>query len=324
MAPAPVERSGRSRTRLACRLYAGIDSIETVAAETATAADEVLGARFAPTASSPVARSRRFADTRAGRRVSRLADWACRQNASCLGPVGLQVQRSRCVSCDQEIQWIEACFGLLGPPRSDRMKRACDHAQEHARDGSARVEVPAQHLRPAVPNWRWPSRQVAMLTPTRRTVLAQLACCGCSGLFDQSTRRPTHPRLGSSPSASTASARRRPITASATSMRRFCSSLATRALTASSFGAAGAMAIRTRKTTTRYEQLANRIESYGLQVFSIQAGVRGVNPVSDDPTERAEYTRQLTQQVDLAVKFGCDCMGVWSPVGRRTRQARTR
>ena len=29
-----------------------------------------------------------------------------------------------------------------------------------------------------------------MLTATRRTVLTLLACCGCSGLFDQSTRAP--------------------------------------------------------------------------------------------------------------------------------------
>lgn len=55
-----------------------------------------------------------------------------------------------------------------------------------------------------------------------------------------------------------------------------------------------------------------KIESYGLQVFSIQAGVRGVNPVSDDAAERAEYTAKLTRQVDLAGKFGCDAMGLWA------------
>lgn len=55
-----------------------------------------------------------------------------------------------------------------------------------------------------------------------------------------------------------------------------------------------------------------KIESYGLQVFSIQGGIRGVNPVSDDGSERAEYTAGLQRQVDLAVKFGCDAMGVWS------------
>ena len=54
------------------------------------------------------------------------------------------------------------------------------------------------------------------------------------------------------------------------------------------------------------------IESYGLQVFSIQAGVRGVNPVSGDGAERAEYTARLQRQVDLAAKFGCDAMGLWS------------
>ena len=39
------------------------------------------------------------------------------------------------------------------------------------------------------------------------------------------------------------------------------------------------------------QRARQKIESYGLRVFSIQAGVRGVNPVSDD---------------------GCDAMGLWS------------
>ncbi len=55
-----------------------------------------------------------------------------------------------------------------------------------------------------------------------------------------------------------------------------------------------------------------RVESFGLQVFSIQAGVRGVNPVSDDPAERDEYRARLERQVDLAVKLGCDAMGLWA------------
>lgn len=55
-----------------------------------------------------------------------------------------------------------------------------------------------------------------------------------------------------------------------------------------------------------------KIESFGLRVFSIQAGVSGVNPVSTDADERAEYTAKLKRQVDLAVKFGCDAMGLWS------------
>ena len=55
-----------------------------------------------------------------------------------------------------------------------------------------------------------------------------------------------------------------------------------------------------------------RIESYGLRVFSIQASVRGVNPVSDEASERTEYTGRLERQIDLAVKFGCDAMGLWS------------
>ena len=55
-----------------------------------------------------------------------------------------------------------------------------------------------------------------------------------------------------------------------------------------------------------------KIESYGLRVFSIQAGVSGVNPVSADADERERYAAQLKRQVDLAVKFGCEAMGLWS------------
>ena len=55
-----------------------------------------------------------------------------------------------------------------------------------------------------------------------------------------------------------------------------------------------------------------KIESFGLQVFAIQGGVRGVNPVSDDSAERAEYSKGLQSQVDLALKFGCDAMGIWA------------
>lgn len=55
-----------------------------------------------------------------------------------------------------------------------------------------------------------------------------------------------------------------------------------------------------------------KVESHGLQIFSIQAGVRGVNPVSDDLGERLEYSSQLKRQVDLAVGLGCDAMGLWS------------
>ena len=60
------------------------------------------------------------------------------------------------------------------------------------------------------------------------------------------------------------------------------------------------------------QKARQKIESYGLQVFSIQAGVHGVNPVSDDEAERAEYIAQLKAQVDLAVLYGCDAMGLWS------------
>ncbi len=55
-----------------------------------------------------------------------------------------------------------------------------------------------------------------------------------------------------------------------------------------------------------------KIESYGLQVFSIQAGVSGVNPIASDEAERAEYAAKLKKYVDLAGKFGCDAMGLWA------------
>ncbi len=55
-----------------------------------------------------------------------------------------------------------------------------------------------------------------------------------------------------------------------------------------------------------------KIEEHGLQVFSIQAGVSGVNPISSDAAERADYTAKLNTYVDLAKKFGCDAMGLWA------------
>jgi sugar phosphate isomerase/epimerase len=55
-----------------------------------------------------------------------------------------------------------------------------------------------------------------------------------------------------------------------------------------------------------------KIESYGLQVFSIQAGVSGANPISSAEAERESYRQKLKGQVDLAVKFGCDAMGLWA------------
>ena len=59
----------------------------------------------------------------------------------------------------------------------------------------------------------------------------------------------------------------------------------------------------------------DKIESYGLQAFSIQSGVRGLNPVSADAAERATYAEELKAYVDLAVKLGCADMGVW-PSGK--------
>ncbi len=58
--------------------------------------------------------------------------------------------------------------------------------------------------------------------------------------------------------------------------------------------------------------IRQKVEAYGLTVFSLQGGVRGVNPISDDVAERSEYAARLTRQVDMAVKFGCDAMGLWA------------
>ncbi len=48
----------------------------------------------------------------------------------------------------------------------------------------------------------------------------------------------------------------------------------------------------------------NKIESYGLQVFSVQASVRGINPISEDSTEPSHsvdldwaLTRGISQMV---------------------------
>lgn len=53
------------------------------------------------------------------------------------------------------------------------------------------------------------------------------------------------------------------------------------------------------------------IESFGLQIFSIQAGVPGINPLSGDAAERDRYTSGLLEQLGLARKLGCDAMGLW-------------
>ena len=59
-------------------------------------------------------------------------------------------------------------------------------------------------------------------------------------------------------------------------------------------------------------EMREKVESYGLQIFSIQAGgPRGVNPVTTDIAERANYTDSVKCYVDLAVKLGCDAMGLW-------------
>jgi len=60
------------------------------------------------------------------------------------------------------------------------------------------------------------------------------------------------------------------------------------------------------------QAMRKKVEDYGLQIFSIQAGgPRGVNPLSADSAEQKKYTDALTSYVDLAVKLGCDAMGLW-------------
>ena len=151
-----------------------------------------------------------------------------------------------------------------------------------------------------------------MLTPTRRTVLAQLACCGCSGLLDQSNNASTAASpwklaigLNGFGSSETHHGKRYVYE----EILQF----------ARDEGFDGIELWRSWREgypdpqdNDAIQAARQKIESYDLQVFSIQAGVRGVNPLSDDPSERSEYTSQLKQQVDLAGKFGCDCMGLWS------------
>ena len=58
--------------------------------------------------------------------------------------------------------------------------------------------------------------------------------------------------------------------------------------------------------------MRKKVEDYGLQIFSIQAGgPRGVNPLSADSAEQKKYTDALKSYVDLALKLGCDAMGLW-------------
>ncbi|MCP5111541.1 MAG: sugar phosphate isomerase/epimerase, partial [bacterium] len=72
--------------------------------------------------------------------------------------------------------------------------------------------------------------------------------------------------------------------------------------------------------TAAVRAMREKVESYGLQIFSIQAGgPRRVNPVSDDDAARRKYTDALKRFVDLSVKLGCEAMGLWPP-GRRAGQ----
>lgn len=62
------------------------------------------------------------------------------------------------------------------------------------------------------------------------------------------------------------------------------------------------------------QSMRKKVESYDLQIFSIQAGgPRGVNPVSGDVEQQRRYTEALKDYVDFAVKLGCDAMGLWPP-----------
>ena len=66
--------------------------------------------------------------------------------------------------------------------------------------------------------------------------------------------------------------------------------------------------------------MREKVESYGLQIFSIQVHpARGTNPVSADAAEREKYTASLKRSIDLSVKLGCDAMGIWPPGLRAAR-----
>lgn len=151
-----------------------------------------------------------------------------------------------------------------------------------------------------------------MRTLCRRTLLAQLACLGCGGVSDEETSgsRATSPwrfaiGLNGFGSSETHHGKRYDYDEILEFARheRFEGIELWRGWRDGYPDPDDDAAIRASR---------DKIESFGLQVFSIQGSVRGVNPVSDDAPERAEYTHRLQRQVDLAVKFGCDAMGLWS------------
>jgi sugar phosphate isomerase/epimerase len=64
---------------------------------------------------------------------------------------------------------------------------------------------------------------------------------------------------------------------------------------------------------TAVSALRRHIESFHLQIFSIQSAPRGGRALDVDPEQRRAYTRALSGQIDLAKKLGCVCAGMWPP-----------
>lgn len=64
---------------------------------------------------------------------------------------------------------------------------------------------------------------------------------------------------------------------------------------------------------TGIRAMRSKVESFGLRIFSIQAGPRGVNPVSGDAGERRKYTDELKSQIRLAKELGGVACGLWPP-----------
>lgn len=198
--------------------------------------------------------------------------------------------------------------------RSSAERSGARVAERNIRTGGEPCNRPMAVVRPTQPATRRVPRcqDTDMHVLTRRALLAQIACLGCQSL----TESPGSPGRTAAPWRF------------AIGLNGFGSSETHHATTyvyeeilefARENGFEGIELWRNWRDgypdpddDNAIRESRRKIESYGLQVFSIQAGVRGVNPVSDDTAERAEYTARLNRQVDLAVKFGCDAMGLWS------------
>ncbi len=61
--------------------------------------------------------------------------------------------------------------------------------------------------------------------------------------------------------------------------------------------------------TQRIAALKRLYDSYGLQIFSLQASGRG--SFSADAGMRERFLRQAREQIKFAKAIGCDCIGLW-------------